>query len=218
MRLVRWLLLPVLFCALPTKAEEPTVRLAPGEQRVLDFPGIRRVAVAAPDVADVKVIGKTQLLVIAQSRGRTSLTVWTDKQQLQRTLVVELPRAEELSRELKALGFSGLEVRTIGERVVVDGHVESLQDMRTLRSLVGGLSYVSLLVRVDAQVIQAALTHTAEQINTALKRNGIVNARAVVVGQRILLEGSVSDEAERDKAQRIADSFYEEVREALGSH
>jgi len=218
MRLVCWLLLSVLLTALPSKAEEPTVRLTPGEQRVLDFPGLRRVAVAAPGVADVKVVGKSQLLVIALSRGRTSLTVWTDKQQLQRTLVVEPPRAEELARELKALGFSGLEVRTIGDRVVVDGHVESLQDMRTLRSVVGGLSYVSLLVRLDAQVIQAALTTTAEQINIALKRNGIINAKAVVVGQRIVLEGSVSDEAERDKAQRIADSFYEEVRQALGPH
>jgi pilus assembly protein CpaC len=218
MRLVRWLLLPVLLTALPTRAEEPTVRLAPGEQRVLDFPGIRRVAVAAPNVADVKVIGKTQLLVIAQRRGRTALTVWTDTQQLQRTLVVELPRAEELARELKAFGFSSLDVRTVGDRLVVDGSVDSLQDMRTLRSLVAGNSSVTILVRVDAKVIHAALTTTAEQINTALKRGGIVTARAGVVGQRIVLEGSVSDEAERDKAQRIADSFYEDVRAALGSH
>jgi Flp pilus assembly secretin CpaC len=208
----------VLFAALPAWAGEPTVQLAPGEQRLLDFPGLRRVAVAAPDVADVKVIGKTQLLVTGQRRGRTTLTVWTDKQQLQRAVVVEPPRADELTRELRALGFSGLEVRTIGERVVVDGHVDSLQDMRTLRSAVRGLSYVSLLVRVDAQAVQAALTVTAEQINTALKRNGIAAAHAVVVGQRILLEGSVSDEAERDKAQRIADSFYAELREALGPH
>lgn len=218
MRLVRWLLLPVLLAALPTWAEEPTVRLSPGEQRVLDFPGLRRVAVAAPNVADVKVVGKSQLLVSAQSTGRTTLTVWTAQQQLQRTLIVEPPRAEELARELKALGFSELEVRTIGDKVVIDGHVESLQDMRRLRSIVAGLSYVSILVRLDAQVIQAALTTTAEQINTALKRNGIVSARAVVVGQRVLLEGSVSDEAERDKAQRIADSLYEDVRQALGPH
>jgi osmotically-inducible protein OsmY len=90
--------------------------------------------------------------------------------------------------------------------------------MKTVRSLVAGRSEVKLLVGLDARVIQAALTTTAEQINTALKRNGITAAKAVVVGQRILLEGSVSDEAERDKAQRIADAFYSELREALGPH
>jgi pilus assembly protein CpaC len=218
MRLVRWLLLPVLLTALPTRAQEQTVRLAPGEQQVLDFPGLRRVAVAAPQIADVKVVGKGQLLVIAQSPGSTALTVWTDRQQLQRTLVVELPRAKDLARDLKAWGFSQLEVHTVGEKIVVDGQVDSIQDLKRLRNFVGDLPYVSLLVRVDAQVIHATLTATAERINTALKRNGLADARATVVGQRIVLEGSVSDEAERHKAQLIADSFYEEVREALGPH
>jgi pilus assembly protein CpaC len=218
MRLHRWFLLAVLFATSSARAEPPPVQLAPGEQKVLDLPGIRRIAVAAPDVADVRVVGKSQLLIVAQRRGRTALTVWTSKGQVQRTIVVEPPRAEELARELRALGFPELEVRNIGERVVVDGRVESLQDMKTLRKLVSGLSYVTLLVRVEAPVIQAALTNTAEQINAALKRSGIHSARAVVLGQRIILEGSVSDEAERQKAQRIADTFYEELQQALGPH
>ncbi|MBN1206910.1 MAG: pilus assembly protein N-terminal domain-containing protein [Myxococcaceae bacterium] len=218
MRLFPWLLLAVLLATLPARAEQPPVQLAPGEQKVIDVPGIRRVAVAAPDVADVKVVGKSQLLIVAQRRGRTALTVWTRKGQLQHTLVVEPPRAEELARELRALGFPELEVRTVGDRVVVDGHVDSLQDMKTLRALVSGLSSVTLLVRVDGQVVKAALTNTAEQINAALKRSGILSARAVVLGQRIVLEGSVSDEAERDKAQRIADTFYEDLQQTLGPH
>ncbi|MFL5348490.1 MAG: pilus assembly protein N-terminal domain-containing protein [Hyalangium sp.] len=218
MRLLRWLLLPVLLAALPAGADEPPVQLAPGQQRVLDIPGLRRVSVAAADVADVKVIGKSQLLIVAQHRGRTALTVWTDKKQLERTIVVEPPGAEELAREFKALGFDGLEVRTVNERLVVSGHVDSLHDMQRVRALVAGRSEVSLLVGMDARVVQAALSTTAEQINTALKRNGITSAKALVVGQRILLEGSVSDDAERDKAQRIADSFYGELREALGPH
>ncbi|WP_224244075.1 pilus assembly protein N-terminal domain-containing protein [Hyalangium gracile] len=216
MRLLRWLLLPLLLAAPPAVAEEPPIRLAPGEQQVLDVPGLRRVAVAAPDIADVKVVGKGQLLITGQRRGRTTLTLWTDTKQFQRSLLVDAPRAEDLIRELKAFGFTELEVRTVNERLVVNGHVESVQDMRKLRSVVAGRSDVTLLVGLDARVVQAALTVTAEQINTALERAGIVAAKAVVVGQRILLEGSVSDDAEREKAQRIADSFYGELREALG--
>jgi len=210
-------LLAVLLLPLAASAAEPTVELAPGTQTVLDFPSIRRVAVANPTVADVKVVGKSQLLIIASQRGTTALTVWTDSGPQQRTIVVAPPRVEELARELKALGFSSLEVRAIGEHVVVDGQVDSFGDLQTIRRAVDGLSYVKLLVRVDAKAIQAALTVTAEQINTALKRNGITSATAVVVGQRILLEGSVSDEAERHKAQRIADSYYEELKGALPS-
>lgn len=216
MHLLRWIFVTVALVSLPAAAAESTVELAPGVQKVLDFPSIRRIAVANPDVADVKVVGKTQLLVIARQRGRTALTVWTDKQQLQQTIVVDLPRADEVARELKAFGFSSLQVRTIGDQVVVDGQVESFQDLKTLRQVVGDRSYVKLLVRVDAQVIQATLAVTAEQINAALQRNGIPSAKAVVVGRRILLEGSVSDEAERDKAQLIADSFYEDLKGSIG--
>jgi pilus assembly protein CpaC len=216
MRLLSLPLLAVLLLTLPARAAEPTVSLAPGSQTVLDFPTIRRIAVANPSVADIKVVGSTQLLIIGTQRGRTALTVWTDKGPLQRTIVVEPPRVEELARELKALGFPSLEVRAIGEHVVVDGQVESFADLQTVRRAVEGLSYVKLLVRVDAKAVQAALSVTAEQINAALKRNGITSATAVVVGQRILLEGSVSDEAERHKAQRIADSYYEELKGTLG--
>lgn len=217
MRLLRWLLLPVLFLALPAVAEEP-VRLAPGEQKVIEVPGVRRIAIAAPDIADVKTIGKSQLLITGQRRGRTTLTLWTDSKQIQRVVEVDAPRAEDLTRELKAFGFDGLEVRTIGEKLVINGHVDSLGDMRKLRKLVEGRSDVTLLVGLDPRVVNAALTTTAEQINNAFKRNGIASAKAMVVGQRIMLEGSVSDDAERDKAQRIADSFYDELREAIGPH
>lgn len=217
MRPLRLPLFAVLLLSLPALAAEPTVELAPGTQTVLDFPGLRRVAVANPSVADVKVVGKSQLLIIGTQRGTTALTVWTDSKQLQRTIVVAPPRVEELSRELEALGFSSLEVRAIGEHVVVDGQVESFADLQKVRRAVSGLSYVKLLVRLDAQALKAALTVTAEQINTALERHGITSATAVVVGQRILLEGSVSDEAERHKAQLIADSYYEELKGTLGS-
>ena len=148
MRLVRWLLLPVLFLALPAAAEEP-LRLAPGEQKVIEVPGVRRIAIAAPDIADVKTLGKSQLLITGQRRGRTTLTLWTASKQIQRVLEVDTPRAEDLARDLKAFGFDGVEVRTIGEKLVVNGHVDSLGDMRKLRKLVEGRSDVTLLVGLD---------------------------------------------------------------------
>ncbi len=215
MHVLRWLLCVALLAALPAGAEEPPLELTPGSQRVIDVPGLRRVAVANPEVADVKVVNANQLLVIAQRRGRTSLTLWTSQGAVQRTLVVEPPQAEELALELKALGFSSLEVRTIGDHVVIDGTVDSFGDLQRLRRLVDGRSDVKLLVRADSRVIQASLAALAEQINAALKKHGLTTAHAVVVGQRIHLEGSVADEAERDKAQRIADALYLEFQASL---
>jgi eukaryotic-like serine/threonine-protein kinase len=51
--------------------------LSKGEQRVLDVPGMVRVAVGNPQVVDVKTIGGNELLVVARGSGRTNVLVWT---------------------------------------------------------------------------------------------------------------------------------------------
>jgi hypothetical protein len=48
----------------------------------------------------------------------------------------------------------------------------------------------------------------AQLITSALQREGLRDAKAVVVGRKIFLEGSVADQGEYQKAQLIADSIY----------
>lgn len=53
-----------------------TVELVAGEQKVLDLPGIQRIAVGDGAVVDVKTIGNNQVLLTAQSEGKTTMQVW----------------------------------------------------------------------------------------------------------------------------------------------
>jgi eukaryotic-like serine/threonine-protein kinase len=53
-----------------------SIRLAPREQRVLQLPGVRRVAIAHPSVAEVSVEGEA-LQITGQQRGLTSIVAWT---------------------------------------------------------------------------------------------------------------------------------------------
>jgi tetratricopeptide (TPR) repeat protein len=52
------------------------VKLEVGHQKVLNFPGMVRVAVGDPNVVEVKTIGSSQLLLIGASVGSTTLQVW----------------------------------------------------------------------------------------------------------------------------------------------
>ncbi|MGC4121724.1 MAG: M56 family metallopeptidase [Myxococcales bacterium] len=68
--------------SLPAFAEgnEPdgsTIALTVGNQRLLHFSEVARIAIGDPTVADVRPFGKTQVLVWATGRGRTTLLVWT---------------------------------------------------------------------------------------------------------------------------------------------
>lgn len=80
-------LLLTLVTSLPDK-----LVLAPGEHRELALPGLVRVAVAAPAIADIKTIGPEALLITATGLGETTLTVWTsDGKQHSMAVTVRAP-------------------------------------------------------------------------------------------------------------------------------
>ena len=62
-------------CATATLAQKPLL-LAVGAQKSLTVPGIQRVAVGDPAIADIKTIGHGELLVTGASAGHTTLLVW----------------------------------------------------------------------------------------------------------------------------------------------
>ena len=53
------------------------VNVPVGEAKVFTFPGISKIAVGDPTVADVRSTGDDQLEIIGQSEGATTLLIWT---------------------------------------------------------------------------------------------------------------------------------------------
>jgi Flp pilus assembly secretin CpaC len=180
------------------------IRLMPGSQEILKQQGINRVAVGDPEVVDVKVTGPNELLMLGKRRGRTNLTLWVNGKTISRTVVVDDGGATEIARLVKLTVNPSLKVDTFNDRIVIDGFVDSTDEMRRLQKLVGDDGNVTVLVKMNPRVLPLI----AEQINQALAKNGMPSAKAVVVGQRLVLEGSVSDPSELQKAQTIADAYY----------
>ncbi|MDP2275471.1 MAG: pilus assembly protein N-terminal domain-containing protein [Archangium sp.] len=76
MPLHRLALLLAVFTTSTAFAQQP-LRLAVGAQKHLTIPGLQRVAVGDPTIADIKTLGVSELVVLGASRGRTTLLVWT---------------------------------------------------------------------------------------------------------------------------------------------
>jgi Flp pilus assembly secretin CpaC len=187
-------------------AAEP-VRLAPGTQEVLRVQSVSRVGVGDPSVADVTPTSKGELLITARSRGRTTLTLWTPRGIETRQIVVDDGRSSELGKLIKSTVNPSLRVEEYAGLTVVDGLLDSTEELRRLRMLVGNDSNVKILARLDPRVLPAV----AQNITAALQREGLKNAHATCVGQTLFLEGSVADDRELQKAQMIADSFAGDV-------
>ncbi|MCA2980901.1 MAG: pilus assembly protein N-terminal domain-containing protein [Myxococcaceae bacterium] len=202
--MVTVLLLSVALCAEP-------IRLVPGTQLVLKVPGVNRVAVGQESVADVRPTGRGELLITANGQGRTSLTLWTTNGMQTRTIVVDDGKASELGRMVKTLVNPALRVDTFNGLTVIDGKLDSVEELRRLNELVGSDPTVRVLASVDPRVMPAV----ADTISAAFRRQGLVNARAIAYGSKIVLEGSVADERELQKALMIANSYAQSVTPAF---
>lgn len=193
----------LLAVALMAGPNEP-IRLTPGGQEVLRIPGLTRIALSREEIADVKVLNNGELLILGKQKGRTTITMWINGRVSSRGVVVDDGKSSELARLIHDSVSPALKVEEYNGRVVVDGIVDSVEDLERLKLLVGSDPNVTLLVTLNPRVLPVV----AEMITTQLQREGIKTARAVCVGGKIFLEGSVSDQAESHKAQMIADAIY----------
>lgn len=102
------------------------IRVVRGQSIVERHPGVRQVAVGDARIADVKVVSQGQDLLISGVRaGMTSLSIWTaaGKQDVQIRVLDEDPRllADDLEQILA--GIPGVEIRVVGQRVLIRGQV-----------------------------------------------------------------------------------------------
>lgn len=187
------------------------IRLAPGGQEVLKYSGLKRVAMVNEDCASVRVTGAGEILLLGKQPGRTSLTLWLQDKIVYKTIIVDNGRGSEIARLVKEQVSPTLKVEEYGNKIIIDGTLDGVDELERLRLLVGDDPNVKLLVRMNPM----ALPFVAAQITQALDKAGLRTARAIAVGNKILLEGSVADVAESHKAEQIANAIYNQTMVGL---
>ena len=147
-------------------ANEQGVDLAlhPGEQKVLSFAGIQRVALAKAEVAEVKTIGNDQLLVIGKEPGETTMEVWNEQgvRFHSRITVVERPERIVLGiGSKKILTVHGIERIAVGDSEICD--IKTIgSDRIELRAASPGVTTLIVWARADAPADSARRTWEIE--------------------------------------------------------
>ncbi len=202
-------LISVAFCTSSWARERLNLTL--GEQKTINTPSISRIAVGNPGVADVKVLEKSnQVLVTAMGVGETNLIVW-DGSDRERTILIRVSARDpwEVTGELKRLltGVEGIDIKPIGMRVIIDGMVLREEDMQKILKISKFYPQVMSLATLSPTVLDTNI----ELVNSELKNAGMSSARAVRVGNRVILTGDVPDESAKKQAKVIADAFTKDV-------
>ena len=206
--------LPAAARAGPPAAGAPapgTLQVPVGQQRVLDRPGIARVSVGDPGIAQVTPVAGHQVLVTGVAPGRTTLILWFEGGRREtRDVVVRDPgRLGEVEGVLGILGLSkALTVRPAGRGLVVEGTLLTLTELRRFDQLRQAEPGLVTLVKVAPDVYR----RLADQITAALHRAGLAGAQATAVGTTVFLEGTVTDAGARQQAGDIARAIWGRIR------
>lgn len=102
-----------------------TLTLYVGQMVLVKMPGVARVAIGSGKVLEARVLDGANMLITAQDAGDSTLHVWdrngTVRKLKVRVNVVDLDRIADELREITH-GISGVNIRRIGERIVMDGN------------------------------------------------------------------------------------------------
>ncbi|MBX5483153.1 MAG: pilus assembly protein N-terminal domain-containing protein [Myxococcaceae bacterium] len=194
--------------------EGTSINLGVGTQKVITVPGISRIAVGDPSIADVKTIGNSQVLIIGSGEGKTTLLIWKNSgQRISYMVTVRRQDPNEVIGEIKKLlgDIEGVSVRMVGDRIILDGQAYTTQDADRIDQVVGLYPNVKSFVKVAPN----AKKLVAQNLNAAFQKAGLKNVQANVVGATIFLEGSVESQQDLAKAELITKAIGEKVENLL---
>lgn len=194
--------------------EGSNVNLGVGSQKVLTIPGLSRVALGDPSIAEVKTLGSGQLLITGQAEGKTTLLVWkTSGQRVSYLVSVRKQDPNEVISEIKRLlgEIEGVSVRMVGDRIYLDGQAYTTQDADRINEVVSLYPNVKSFVKIAPN----AKKLVAQNLNAAFQKAGLKNVQANVVGATIFLEGSVESQQDLQKAELITKAIGEKVENLL---
>lgn len=191
-----------------------TIALGVGTQKVVTIPGITRIALGDPGIAEVKTIGNNQVLIIGQSEGKTTLLIWKSSgQRISYLIAVRRQDPNEIIAEIKKLlgEIEGVSVRMVGDRIYLDGQAYTTQDADRIDQVVSLYPNVKSFVKIAPN----AKKLVAQNLNAAFQKAGLRNVQANVVGSTIFLEGSVESQQDLQKAELITKAIGEKVENLL---
>jgi len=124
------------------------VTLKAGESKVFRFSNVKKVLISDPSVVDVKVISQNEIILNAISPGKATVTVsHTDGTE---EVFVNVSSSEPKLKAVleKALSeIEGIRVRTVGDRVIVEGEIFTQSDAEKFDRIMKGFPEVLVSVK-----------------------------------------------------------------------
>lgn len=195
---------------LPIFAVSKPFGVVAGCSRILSVEDVVRVAVANPNIADVVVVSKTELIINGKSLGRTTLYVWDS---LGRTGydVRVLEDNEGLLEEIsEVIGFPELELRFAKSTLLLEGTCKTDDEYERADKIAKAYAdkVLNLITVIDPETPPPPPTIDGSEVEVGM---GIDGVSVRVVKDAIILEGLVDKAGDAERAESFAKLYTPQV-------
>lgn len=155
---------------------------------------VKRVAVADPNIADVKGLATNTVMLVARAVGETDVMMWNEKEEMWYVYVSVVMDTEAIKKELARLfPNSDLDVSASDGTLVVTGSLGRAEYVEQLHRLLDSkkIKYVDAtsLAGVQQVKIDVRVAEVSRVAIRALGLNGVFTGREMVLGNVIGSDG-----------------------------
>jgi len=193
----------------PNAHADETVMIQVNHGMLLKVSNVERVVVAAPDVADVNIITRAQLMLVAKKVGETTISVWDARGYTAYRVVVTGAPATDIIKALgEVLREPSVVVKVVGDAIVLEGSVKTSADKARAESIASAFGRKVINVLRVEQVTPPPPSTT--QVLEAQVREALKDLPVVIKVMRnasnediILVEGTAANQAELARIETI---------------
>lgn len=162
---------------------------------------LQTVAVANPEVADVSVINARAVLVNGKSAGSTTLVIVDKVGKIRQYDVHVTPAPGARPQDIEdAIGIDGVHVRQLRDTVVLEGQVQSNNEIQQAVEI-AGIYAPKVLNLLQVEGAMSGPAGTAAQIQQAIN---LPNVRVSMLSDTAVLQGTIQNTTERSQAEQVA--------------
>lgn len=181
-----------------------------GDVRVLEAPGVERVAVGNVELISATLLKNEEVVLTAQESGETTVHFWfEDGTRAQMNVVVVKANGYRQLPELRAMlsQIPGVRLRTVGRQVVIDGRLSR----EAIAQIKEAVKYYDNVVVLAEEYNGAAGRADADEALAEVRAmlGHIPGIRIQPVGRQIVIDGAL-DEVDMNRIE-LVQKRYEDI-------
>ena len=157
----------------PVWAAEPLelVSLGAGQSKTMPVDQLERAAISNPEVADVVVVSKSELLLVGKQTGTATLIVWSGAGR--KSYQIEVAASDTaIANEIKRiLGYPDIRVAKVTKTVILEGTVNDQYQRARAEKIAGAYGEKVVNLLEIAKPIQIKIEAKIVEINRAKTQN-----------------------------------------------